>query len=82
MQLAELLCDRVDGFERVRFINTGSEAVALAIKAARAYTGRRRIVKLEGVYHGSNDFAEISNYSTPENWGNTPAAVPTVRHPL
>ena len=34
---------------------------------------------MKGVYHGSNDFAEISNYSTPENWGNTPAAVATVR---
>ncbi len=77
--LAELICSRVAGFERIRFINTGSEAVGLALKIARSFTGRSKIVKLEGVYHGSNDFAEISNYSTPENWGNTPAAVPTVR---
>ncbi|MCR9277924.1 MAG: aspartate aminotransferase family protein [Pseudomonadaceae bacterium] len=76
--LAELLTDRVAGFEKIRFINTGSEAVALAIKAARAYTGRRKIVKLEGVYHGSYDYAEISNYSTPDNWGNEPHAVATV----
>ncbi|MFU8817409.1 MAG: aspartate aminotransferase family protein, partial [Pseudomonadales bacterium] len=78
VELAELLCERVASFERVRFINTGSEAVALAVKAARAFTGRTRIVKLEGVYHGSYDYAEISNYSTPENWGNTPQAVATV----
>ncbi len=76
--LAELLCERVTGFERVRFINTGSEAVALAIKAARAHTGRTKIVKLEGVYHGSYDYAEISNYSNPDNWGNEPVAVATV----
>ncbi|MEM9620742.1 MAG: aspartate aminotransferase family protein [Pseudomonadota bacterium] len=78
IELAELLVERVDTFERVRFINTGSEAVALAIKAARAFTGKTRIVKLEGVYHGSYDYAEISNYSTPENWGNAPQAVATV----
>ncbi|XOV85649.1 MAG: aspartate aminotransferase family protein [bacterium] len=78
VELAELLCERVEAFERIRFINTGSEAVALAIKAARAHTGRHKIIKLEGVYHGTYDFAEISNYSTPENWGNQPAAVATV----
>ncbi len=76
--LAELLCERVAGFERVRFINTGSEAVALAIKAARAHTGKSKIMKLEGVYHGSYDYAEISNYSSPDNWGNEPTAVATV----
>ncbi len=79
VDLAELICGRVAGFERIRFINTGSEAVGLALKIARSFTGRSKIVKLEGIYHGSNDFAEISNYSTPDNWGNTPAAVPTVR---
>ncbi|MEM7098870.1 MAG: aspartate aminotransferase family protein [Pseudomonadota bacterium] len=78
IELAELLVDRVQAFERIRFINTGSEAVALAIKAARAYTGKSKIVKLEGVYHGSYDYAEISNYSTPDNWGNDPVAVETV----
>ena len=79
VDLAELICGRVEGFERIRFINTGSEAVGLALKIARSFTGRQKIVKLEGVYHGSNDFAEISNYSTPDDWGNTPAAVPVVR---
>ena len=58
---------------------TASGKSALALKIARSYTGRSRIVKLEGVYHGSNDFAEISNYSTPENWGNPPASVPIAR---
>ena len=76
--LAELLTERVAGFEQVRFINTGSEAVALAIKIARAYTGKTKLLKLEGVYHGSYDYAEISNYSTPENWGNEPESVATL----
>lgn len=74
--LAELLCNRVDGFERVRFCNTGTEAVMIALKAARARTGRPKIAKLEGAYHGMYDFAEISLDSSPENWGNDPRAVP------
>mgnify|MGYP006282762833 CR=1 FL=1 len=58
--LAELLCDRVPGFERIRFMNSGSEAVMNMIKAARAFTGRPKIAKCEGFYHGSYDFAEVS----------------------
>jgi glutamate-1-semialdehyde 2,1-aminomutase len=68
--LAELLCGRVSGFERVRFTNSGSEAVMMALKAARARTGRPKIAKCEGAYHGSYDFAEVSLDSAPETWGN------------
>ncbi len=68
--LAELLCDRVPGFERIRFANSGSEAVMMALKAARAHTGRPKIAKCEGAYHGSYDFAEISLDASPETWGN------------
>lgn len=68
--LAELLCARVPGFERVRFTNSGSEAVMMALKAARARTGRPKIAKCEGAYHGSYDFAEVSLDSAPETWGN------------
>lgn len=74
--LAELLCARVPGFERVRFTNSGSEAVMMALKAARARTGRPKIAKCEGAYHGSYDFAEVSLDSAPETWGNAdPKAV-------
>jgi glutamate-1-semialdehyde 2,1-aminomutase len=52
-EVAERLCERVDSVERVRFTNSGSEAVMLAIRAARAITGRDVIVKAEGGYHGS-----------------------------
>ncbi|MDI3340890.1 MAG: aspartate aminotransferase family protein [Sphaerobacter sp.] len=58
--LAELLTERVPGLEQVRFTNSGTEAVMMAIKAARAYTGRPRIAKFDGCYHGSYDFAEVS----------------------
>jgi len=70
IHLAELLCARIPGFDRVRFCNSGSEAVMFALKAARAYTGRPKIAKCEGSYHGSYDFAEVSLDSTPATWGN------------
>ena len=59
-KLANLICDRVDSFDKIRFMNSGSEAVMKAIKAARAYTGRPKIAKCENAYHGSYDFAEVS----------------------
>ena len=70
IELAELLCKRSPGFERVRFTNSGSEAVMMALKAARAHTGKPKIAKCEGAYHGSYDFAEVSLDSAPESWGN------------
>lgn len=79
ISLAELLCERVDSFERVRFINTGSEAVAIALKAARAYTGKTKIAKMEGIYHGSYDYVEVSNYPNPQNWGSDPATIATIK---
>lgn len=72
--LAELLAERVPGIEHIRFTNSGTEAVMMALKAARAYTGRARIAKVEGAYHGSYDYAEISLDARPENWG--PAQAP------
>ena len=70
IRLAELLCGRIASFEQVRFCNSGSEAVMMAIKAARAYSGKPKIAKCEGAYHGSYDFAEVSLDPTPETWGN------------
>lgn len=77
IDLAELLCARVGWFDQVRFTNTGSEAVMMAIRAARAATGRPKIAKCEGAYHGNYDPVEISYDSTPDNWGsNRPLPVP------
>jgi len=73
--LAEAICARTDNFEWVRFSNSGSEAIMCAIKAARALTGRPRIVKIEGSYHGMYDYAEVSLDSAPANWGNDPRPV-------
>jgi len=48
VDLAELLCHRIRQVECVRFVNTETEAVLFAVKAARAFTGRSKIAKLEG----------------------------------
>ncbi len=68
IELAELLCDRVPHFEQVRFTNTGSEAVMMAIKAARALTGRTLVAKCEGAYHGNYDAVEINVSAPPIRW--------------
>lgn len=73
IELAELLCGRIPHVDRVRFVNTGTEAVLFAIKAARAFTGRSKIAKLEGAYHGAYDWAEVSLAATPDNWGDATA---------
>jgi len=75
---AEHLCSRNVNFEQIRFVNSGTEAVMGCIKAARAYTGRPKIAKLEGAYHGQYDYAEASQTSSPVNWGDAqnPASVP------
>lgn len=76
--LAQLLCDRVPGFEKIRFVNSGTEAVMATIKASRAYTGKPKLAKAEGAYHGTYDYAEISQTANPENWGDKdhPNSVP------
>ena len=66
---AELLNKRTRAFEKIRFMNSGTEAVMTMIKAARAYTGKSKIAKAEGTYHGTYDYAEISQTANPENWG-------------
>ena len=67
--MAGLLVDRIPAAEQIRFCNSGSEAVLLAIRAARAYTGRSKIAKFEGCYHGIYDYAQASDSSRPGNWG-------------
>ncbi|MCP1838566.1 MULTISPECIES: aspartate aminotransferase family protein [unclassified Bradyrhizobium] len=77
IELAELLCGRIPQVERVRFVNTGTEAILFAIKAARAFTGRSKIAKVEGAYHGAYDWAEVSLAATPDNWGDPNAPIST-----
>ena len=75
---AEQLVARNPNFERLRFVNSGTEAVMSCLKAARAFTGRPKIAKVEGSYHGLYDYAEVSQTAKPANWGdlNAPSSVP------
>ncbi|WP_373279312.1 glutamate-1-semialdehyde 2,1-aminomutase [Alkalihalobacterium bogoriense] len=54
-KLAELVIDRVPSIEVVRMVNSGTEATMSALRLARGYTGRNKIVKFEGCYHGHGD---------------------------
>ncbi|MGY8749342.1 MAG: aspartate aminotransferase family protein [Pirellulales bacterium] len=80
LRFAQHICARNDGFDKIRFMNSGTEAVMAGIKAARAITGRPKIAKSEGAYHGTYDYAEVSQKSNPKNWGSetSPQSVPVV----
>ena len=55
IELAELIIEAIPSVEMVRFVNSGTEATMSALRLARAYTGRDKIVKFEGCYHGHAD---------------------------
>ena len=78
IDFARHLVGRSPSFDKVRFVNSGTEAVMAAIKVVRAHTGRPKIAKVEGTYHGAYDFAEVSQEPAPHSWGerNHPNAVP------
>jgi glutamate-1-semialdehyde 2,1-aminomutase len=55
VELARIVCGMVPSIERVRFVNSGTEATMSALRLARAFTGRDKIVKFDGCYHGHSD---------------------------
>ncbi|MCP4024573.1 MAG: aminotransferase class III-fold pyridoxal phosphate-dependent enzyme, partial [Desulfobacteraceae bacterium] len=59
-KLAKLLCERVPSFDRVRFLNSGTESTLFAMRTARAYTGKDKILKLSGGFHGTHDSVAAS----------------------
>jgi glutamate-1-semialdehyde 2,1-aminomutase len=69
VQLAEQICRMVPSTQLVRFANSGSEAICGAVRAARALTGRNKILKFEGHYHGWVDVLAVSNRPTIEKAG-------------
>ena len=80
VRYAEHLCARCPSFEKLRFVNSGTEALMVAIKASRAFTGRPKLAKVEGAYHGAYDYVEVSQESDPSTWGDVdrPSRVPLV----
>jgi len=57
---AEIICDRIPSMSSLRFCNSGTEATMFAIRAARAYTNKSIIVKIDGGYNGSHDYVEVN----------------------
>ncbi len=74
VRMAEELLRRLSNAERVRFTPSGTEANLQAVRLARAYTGREKIAKFEGCYHGSWDAVDVSVGPPPEKAG--PAGSP------
>ena len=69
IRLAKLLCARIPSFDLVRFTNSGTEATLNTIRAARAVTGKSKIAKVEGGYHGSHDQVSVSVRVNPAKAG-------------
>ncbi len=55
IKLAKIVCDAFPGMDKVRFVNSGTEAVLSGIRLARAFTGKDKIIKFSGCYHGHQD---------------------------
>lgn len=55
IKLAKIVCDAFPSMDKVRFVNSGTEAVLSAIRLARAFTGKNKIIKFAGCYHGHSD---------------------------
>lgn len=73
IELAEIVCERLPGVDQIRFANSGTEGVLMTVRAARAYTGRRFIAKIEGAYHGSGETQAVSTAPTAAEWGSDDA---------
>ena len=75
LKLAELICENVPCAEMIRLVNTGTEATMSAIRVARGYTGKKKIVKFEGCYHGAHDSVLVkagsgaTTFGTPDSLG-------------
>ncbi len=81
IRLARLIRQAMPGVEMVRFVNSGTEATMSALRLARAFTGRKKIIKFEGCYHGHADLllvkagSGVVTLGLPDSPGVTPGAV-------
>lgn len=75
-ELAKLLCETIPCFERIRFTGSGSEATMHCLRLARAYTGRSKLLKLEGNFHGYHDQVMFAIGTPADQLG--PETAPTV----
>ncbi|WP_338594373.1 glutamate-1-semialdehyde 2,1-aminomutase [Bacillus safensis] len=71
---AKMLKEAMPALEKVRFVNSGTEAVMTTIRVARAYTGRTKIIKFAGCYHGHSDLVLVAAGSGPSTLGTPDSA--------
>ena len=77
IELAEMIVEDIPCADSVRLVNSGTEAVMLALRLVRAFTGKDRVLKFEGAYHGFADGLLFStNYGQPERWPDHPRPDP------
>ena len=74
LEIAELICNLVPSIEQVRLVSSGTEAGMSAIRLARGYTGRNKIIKFEGCYHGHDDCLLVKVGSGALTFGNPSSA--------
>ena len=60
VEMAEFICENIPHIEMIRMVNSGTEAVMSAVRAARGFTGKNKIIKFEGCYHGHSDAMLVS----------------------
>lgn len=73
VEAAQKVCESIPGMEQVRFLNSGTEAVLYALRLARTYTGRKKILRFEGMYHGFSDsiyWNKHPSLNAIDQWGN------------
>ncbi|MDO3412675.1 glutamate-1-semialdehyde 2,1-aminomutase [Saccharibacillus sp. CPCC 101409] len=74
IKLAKMLKDAIPSLDKVRFVNSGTEAVMSTIRVARAYTNRSKIIKFAGCYHGHSDLVLVAAGSGPSTLGTPDSA--------
>jgi glutamate-1-semialdehyde 2,1-aminomutase len=76
VDVAEMIIDMCPCVEMVRLACSGTEATMHALRVARAYTGREKVIKFEGMYHGFQDYTLFSTYAPAETYGNINNPIP------
>jgi glutamate-1-semialdehyde 2,1-aminomutase len=76
IDVAELIVSMCPAVEMVRLACSGTEATMHALRVARAYTGREKVIKFEGMYHGFQDYTLFSTYAPAEVYGNWNSPIP------
>jgi glutamate-1-semialdehyde 2,1-aminomutase len=74
VKFAKMLKEAIPSLDKVRFVNSGTEAVMTTIRVARAYTGRTKIMKFAGCYHGHSDLVLVAAGSGPSTLGTPDSA--------